>query len=205
MKALAAAGLDLVHPFRAGWYEGELPGGFGPEALAYVIGNGRALWEPFVAWARARPELAHPVDAYVESCVREQAGRLGAAHDVAFAHEGPPYLPIQRIAEAAGLCWLSPARLSIHPEHGPWIALRAVVVVDRPGPQGPAPALEPPCHACESACVPALERAQQEPPASPDETRFLPVREACPLGRQHRYGEAQIRYHYGKDRGAIGT
>jgi hypothetical protein len=29
------------------------------------------------------------------------------------------------------------------------------------------------------------------------------MREACPTGRAHRYGEAQIRYHYLKDRAVL--
>jgi methylmalonic aciduria homocystinuria type C protein len=32
---------------------------------------------------------------------------------------------------------------------------------------------------------------------------WLAVRDACPIGRAHRYDDAQIRYHYARDRSAL--
>jgi cyanocobalamin reductase (cyanide-eliminating) / alkylcobalamin dealkylase len=33
---------------------------------------------------------------------------------------------------------------------------------------------------------------------------WLAVRDACPVGREHRYGDDQIAYHYAKRRDALG-
>jgi hypothetical protein len=94
---------------------------------------------------------------------------------------------------------LAPSHLCVHAEFGPWIALRAAVVLDAPG-GGSTPA-EPTCD-CPSGCLPALERALAAgEPTNGDELRdhwtlWLAMRDACPRGRAHRYGDEQIRYHY---------
>ncbi|MDX2167772.1 MAG: hypothetical protein SF182_11935 [Deltaproteobacteria bacterium] len=89
--------------------------------------------------------------------------------------------------------------------YGPWIGLRAALVLDRPGPTGPPPRAANPCPDCARTCVPAFERARAAPGELADTwPLWLAVRDACPIGRAHRYDEAQIRYHYIKDRRALG-
>jgi len=177
--SLAAAGIDLV-------------AGFG-ETL--VVGNSRALWPRFVAWLAAerwRLDAPHPLQAYVE----EATGRAfaGIACEIRYAHDGPPWVPIQRLAERAGLAWLAPSNLSIHPVLGPWLSLRAAVVGVGPAVHAVAP--PPRCAACPAACVPAFERARTQT----DWRAWLAVRDACPIGREHRFQEEHIRYGYTKDR-----
>lgn len=211
---LAPAGLDLLRPFRTGWIE-DLPGAPLPDvradALAIVVGNTRALWEPFVSALRGDPSLlahAHPLDTYVAREIRAAAQALPVRSAFALSSDTPP-IAIQRIADRAGLAWLSPAYLSVHAEHGPWISLRGVIVLDAPGPEGDPPAAPSPCHACERACEPALRLALAEgaPRGQADiaraADRWIAVRDACPVGRASRFGEQQLRYHYGKDRGLL--
>ena len=40
------------------------------------------------------------------------------------------------LAEASGLAHVGPAHLAIHPQHGPWFGLRAVIVLDANVPNG---------------------------------------------------------------------
>ena len=53
-RECAAAGFDLVQPLQVGWYNAQVTGSlrledYGSAAnLALVIGNTRALWEPFL-------------------------------------------------------------------------------------------------------------------------------------------------------------
>jgi methylmalonic aciduria homocystinuria type C protein len=114
---------------------------------------------------------------------------------------------MQRAAMIAGLAHTSPSYLSIHPEHGPWIALRAVIVLDKDWTSGePAPAPDP-CTPCPKPCMPALDDAVA---ASGDEPvgkkvssswkLWLAVRDACPMGRSSRYSDEQCEYHYRPDR-----
>ena len=206
----ADGGLDLVQPFRAAWYNAavdqalRLPDFERPDALALLVGNSRRLWDPFVAALRARPALrasSHPIDDYVASVVQGAAAAIEPRWSVRWANRvGPGMVAMQRAAAIAGLAWLSPSYLSVHPQFGPWIGLRAVVVVDVPGPAEPAPAMPPVCDACESACLPVLSAATRDSDAAGDWRRWLAVRDACPVGRPFRYDDDQIRYHYTKDR-----
>jgi len=92
--------------------------------------------------------------------------------------------------------------LAIHPQHGPWFGLRAVLVAAIEGPPStPRPAS--PCASCSAPCVPALERAlavSGSPLSSAAITRhaaaWIAVRDACPIGRASRYSDAQLDYHY---------
>ena len=49
--------------------------------------------------------------------------------------------------------------------------------------------------------------ARDAPPSHDSVTRdwrlWLAVRDACPLGREHRYDDDQLRYHYTKDVAAL--
>jgi methylmalonic aciduria homocystinuria type C protein len=177
-EALAAAGFDIVQPFdgasidpdrRAGW----------------LVGNTRALWTTFLA---NKPEGPDPLDRYVEQHIEPlvpEGGRVVYAHR---RYDGA-FVPFQQLAVAAGLGALSETHLVIHPEYGPWFALRAAIVA--PGEPPPPAQIPRPCR-CGSPCRDALARAA----GSADWKAWLAVRDACPIGRQHRYTEDQLVYHY---------
>jgi hypothetical protein len=210
----AAVGLDVVHPFGVTRYNAAAAAGerledFGrPDALGIVIGNTRELWPVFTRAVRDDATLAdseQPLDTYVTTRLTRllaeatsQSARLVLAHVTA-----PRAFPIQRLAESVGLAAMAPCHLAIHPLHGLWFALRAVVVVDVAGP-GTAPSpLERPCNGCSAPCVAALQRALEASgapltPAAVAEhaSEWIAVRDACPVGQSSRYGAEQLRYHY---------
>lgn len=213
-RRLEPRGLDLLQAFDAAAYNqaiGEpllpLPVGASGSALAILVGNTRALWEPFrIAWA-ATPALQahdHPLDTYVtevlEGCrpLLEKALPEGAPPpEIRWAHgTGPELVSMSRLAAVSGLAELGPAHLAVHPTHGPWIGLRAVLVLPLPP---PAPGARPtPCAGCPAPCVPALEVARE---AGRNTWRpWLAIREVCPIGRSSRYSREQTEYHYTKDR-----
>ena len=208
------AGLDLLSPFTVSWYNDavapahRLPDLGRSRALALLIGNTRALWLPFLDALRSTPALregADPLDRYVEQAVRGALRVLPHRWALRFDHETTPApVAMQQLAQIAGLAYLAPGRLSVHPSFGPWIALRAAVVVDVDGPRGEPPALPRPCNECERGCLQALNAVGSYGDAgatpSADWRAWLTVRDACPLGREHRYDDEQIRYHYTKDR-----
>lgn len=203
-------GLDLVRAFGLAAFhaqatpEHRLPSFARENPLALVVGNTRALWPAFVAALRTRPErrsLAHPLDAYVEETLCAALDGVSVRHAIFWGHK-KPRIPLQRIAAAAGLAELGPAHLSVHPEHGPWIGLRAVVVFDQDASDGtlePAPNVSH-CAGCHRPCVPALERALRQPG---EPGAWIAVRDACPVGQEARYGPEQLRYHYTKDRSVL--
>lgn len=212
-----AGGIDLHATCAAADYDAAVPAAYRlpdlgrPRALVIVLGNTRALW-PHVRAAVVAGE-PHPVDRHVAAVVHAaiEDGLAAQAprprHEVRFAPEPPPRrVAMQRLAHVAGLAWLAPSHVCVHPTYGPWIALRAAVVIDVEGPP-PRPPLAPPCD-CARGCQPALERALAAgPPRDQAELRerwrlWLAVRDGCPVGRAHRYDDDQLRYHYAGDRPA---
>lgn len=202
--ALADAGLDIAHPFDAAEIARE-PGlaALGAHGrLGILVGNTRALWPRFLAARRADPELAaarDPLERYVEAALaRACAGRADVR--VFFGHRryAGAFLPFQRLAVAAGLGALAPTHLVIHPIYGPWFALRAVIVGPGEPPSAPAAAALP-C-TCGAPCSDAIARATASGSTWRD---WLAVRDACPIGRDWRYDDAQLRYHYTKDPAAL--
>ena len=215
------AGLDLVQPLRVGWYNDRVEAPFRlpdfgrPGTLAVLIGNTRVLWPRFLEALRASPERLDaddPLEAYVMENVRAALAQLPARWEVRWAHETTPApVAMQRLAHAAGLAHLAPSHLCVHPVYGPWIALRAVAIVDTEGPPGEPPAVASPCDDCERACMVAYRHAldaagheiQTHDALEAQWQLWLAVRDACPTGRAHRYDDEQARYHYTKDRAIL--
>jgi methylmalonic aciduria homocystinuria type C protein len=219
--ACTEAGLDLVHPFQVGRYNDAAPEAdrlddLGrPDALGILIGNTRKLWPAFTLAFQTDALLAsggNPLDTYVTTRVSKilslattQRTRIVMSHVTV-----PRAFPIQRLAESVGLAAISPSRLAIHPLHGPWFALRAVVVVDVAGPAAAPGELERPCRDCSAPCLSALERAlaaSGSPLSSAavalHAAEWIAVRDACPVGPSSRYGAAQLAYHYAPARSRI--
>jgi hypothetical protein len=215
-SACEAAGLDLVYPFNlaACDFQGlcrKLPlqaqSPLRHQALGILVGNTRRLWPRFVAACQADPSLtaaAHPLDRYVVEQLSSIGLGLTPAARVIFAHvTEPAAFPIQRLAEQIGFATLSPSQLAIHPEHGPWFALRAVMLIDVEGPPLRPRAAPSPCSGCSAPCLPALEHAVAVSGSPLDAAAiarqapaWIAVRDACPIGRGSRYGKAQLAYHY---------
>ena len=141
------AGLDLLRAFQVGWYNRaveepyRLPDLGHPARLGVLIGNTRALWAPFLAALRrdpARLDAAEPLDDYVMATVTDALRPLPLRWQVRWAHDAAAPVAMQRLAHVAGLAHLAPSHLSVHQVYGPWIALRAAVVIDTHGPPDPS-------------------------------------------------------------------
>lgn len=214
-RGCAAAGLDLVQPFAVQWYNAgvadahKLPTYGRDPCLGILIGNTRELWPRFVRALRATPALLddeHPIDSYVEDAVMRACAALPYRYQSLWAQRSRQ-VAIQQLAQRAGLAYLSPGHLSVHPTFGPWIALRAVIVVDVAGPSVGPPAIALPCADCHDRCAPAFARAAatlvepvNQAAVTPHWHLWLAARDACPIGREYRYDDDQIGYHYTKDK-----
>jgi methylmalonic aciduria homocystinuria type C protein len=219
-RSAFAAGLDLSASFPGSLYNRSVPEGYSLPTLGHenplgiVLGNSRAFWPKFLEALKGSQglrECEHPVNTYITERVAGLLAALPLAYEVRWAHTSKPSpVAMQRAAMIAGLAHTSPSYLSIHPEHGPWIGLRAVVVIDADGQSGqPAPAPDP-CTPCKKPCMPALDRAvaaSRDKPAgkkvSSSWKLWLAVRDACPMGRSSRYPDEQCEYHYRPDRSLL--
>lgn len=214
----ASAGLDLTQPFAVDWYNRVVDGAFRlpdlgrSSTLGVLIGNSRELWPCFLEALRTRScalDEEHPLDSYVRAAVMRALQSLAYRFEVRFAHEPPPRrVAMQRLAQVSGLAYLSPSHLSVHATYGPWVALRAAVMVDVDGPAKPSPEPPNPCGDCERNCIEKFQHAAAADGTTPDGHAaierhwelWLAVRDACTVGRAYRYSDDQIHYHYTKDR-----
>lgn len=223
--ACRAEGFDLFATTTLSSYERRVPAAYqlalgwpGDRALA-LIGNSRAAWPHFIAALdeshdegqgvdgplRAHP---HPFDTWT---IRRLTVALAPAaahrHELRFAFSGPPsHFAALHLAEATGLAHRGPAGLGVHPTIGPWFGLRAALAIDLPW-REPAPAKDL-CSPCPAPCKAALDAALAASTGGGHPVRdhwrpWLAVRDACPVGREHRYTDAQIRWHYAHDRAAL--
>lgn len=208
-RALIDAGLDLVHWFSVESCNARLTGAaklapVPPGVIGLLIGNSSALWPSFVEHLNSGAAIkgSDPLDRYVEAQVHLALTGNDTVY-VAFAHQmDPAPIPIQQYAAASGFALMGPAGLSIHPQLGPWFALRAVVLIQMRSNQAFVRAESPgtsPCADCSAPCRLPFDAAMLSLKTAPHtavKRRFLPARDACPVGREHRYSEAQIAYHY---------
>lgn len=211
---LADAGLALTGSIPIADYDAIAPAPWRSAALApgarsaLVVGNaGRALWERFSASAE-RALAEDPLDAYTRRVLAEAARSLEPEPAIGFYADRRDgvYLPLVALAQRAGFG--SPGRVGvlIHPVYGPWIAIRAVLLVAEPLPfREPAPF--DPCTGCPAPCASACHGKVIGPrgvdPAACYQARLtLPAcatacdaRSACVVGPEHAYSAEQIAHH----------
>ena len=178
-----------------------------------LIGNaGAAMWRAFEPFIDGEP---NPLDRWTRRVVDPVAGQARARAIYPFDQPAPP---IQRWAMRAERLRPSPLGILIHPHYGLWHAYRAVLVF-RDDVESEHEALEPireetPAHPCDScadkpcltACpVDAFSTAGYDVPACAGYLAGIEggsclsagcqARNACPVGRDWRYGDAQIAFH----------
>ncbi len=172
-----------------------------------LVGNTRDLWPRFVAAYQGDAGLRasrDPFDQFVETELQRCVGD----RTIKYAHRSyaQGYLPMQRLAVAAGLGVLAGTQLVIHPVCGPWFSLRAVILLkptDAVVSQiAAAPSCEPPT--CNHRCEPLFQLAKQRG-ADAHWRDWLAPRAACSVGSNWRFSDEQIIYHYTKDQRVIGT
>jgi hypothetical protein len=201
-RALQGTGIELVASCRASAYDACAPEPFqsrvwlqGARGMIVVGSAGPALWRGFVARMQERPELwasAHPYDEFV-------AGLLARADDalreatVRFrrfeaAFRAPVRIDFAALGRLVGLGSPGPFGLLIHPDHGPWWALRGAWLVDAAVDEPLDPARR--CDGCAAPCVGGWRNAVGISQAT------VEVRARCVVGQASRYDEDQIAYHY---------
>ena len=213
---LRAAGFNALGILEASQYDALVPPPFRLGLLfplgrsALVLGaGGRALFDAF----ERSPEAAFtrdPLDAYTRRIADACAAwpGLGAARAL-FASErrSGVFADFVALGRAAGLGAPSRLGLLVHPEFGPWLSLRAVVLCERT--LVPTPELMgfAPCEGCPAPCAEAchgeaLAGAHFDTAAclaarlrEPACKARCDARRACVFGREHAYRERAEAHH----------
>ena len=194
-----------------------------PSTFGVMLGNSRALWPAFLRWLSEQPDpqgISDPLDKFLASNINSAVDKFcgATAHEVFWPWEsGERLVSMQRVATSSGMCYHdAETMLSIHPKYGAWCAFRAVIVIDLPGTSAPPPKRVG-CLLNEAEKVKAREAMAAALRAS-DEVNlctqlhgekgmetdvrlaWAALRDCVEIGREERYDEAQLVYHYTKDR-----
>ena len=221
-RALTPFGLNLIGVASVASYDAQVGPGHrlgrhlrGAES-AIVVGNGGgAFWKAYRRFCAARPahgDRRDPLDDFTREIVETALAPLvgdTATHILypfGFAEDGVSFT---RLAELAGLGRPSLLGVLVHPVYGPWIALRAAILVrERLEAPRPADGFDPcpPCsqRSCIAACpggaisitgfsLPrcGAHRARADDPCAPR----CHARVACVIAPEHRYPEDALAYH----------
>lgn len=180
-----------------------------PYRQLLLIGHlGGLLWQQLTL---AGMEGAHPMDAFARTHVAAWLAHTQPGVRHSFVYPGPAPIGLQRLGQLAGWHHASPFMVGVNADWGSWFAYRAAVLADTTLAPTPPLASSSPCDACPGRiCVGqcpagALEGGYnlsacldyRRQPDSACQNRCL-ARNSCPVGSEHRYSDAQIRYHYGQ-------
>lgn len=171
---------------------------------------GRDFWN---ALQRRGMHGSDPVDTFTTECVRHWMALQHPGVRWAQVFPGTAPVGLQRLGQLAGWHHAAPFGLGVNTPWGSWFAYRAVVLTNSDWATTPPLSNTHPCATCaDQPCVtacpvdalnpayPPAQRlhtclAERQRPASPCMDRCL-ARQACPVGGEHRYTQAQTAYHY---------
>jgi hypothetical protein len=217
-------GLNLIGVASAAEYDALVPAKYrlAPTSrrAAIVIGNGGgAFWSAYRAHVdrhRGFDAREHPLDDFTAEIMETRILPLATSHGVGaelrlpFRASEPP-VSFVHLAEAAGLGRRSILAVLIHPEFGPWIALRGALLIDEEI-EAPRPAAHfDPCPSCvERPCITTCPARAVAYPAGWDVGRCVDyriehesicpdrceARIACVYGRAHRYPADALMHHH---------
>ena len=224
-NARASHGLNLSGATTVANYEALVPAQYQVATLVpqaktvVVIGNGGGdFWQGFRTYCDAHPGFleshAHPLDNYTVEVIETTLTPL--LHDTkAIYRYLYPFrfwtepVSFMHLAQAAGLAGPSILGVMIHPHYGPWIALRAAVLLDQECAAPSVAAGFDPCPTCtERACITACparaitsEKGWDIPACVhhrlqvTDCVDYCQARYHCVYGREHRYPLDELQYH----------
>lgn len=216
-------GMNLVGAIAAGEFDATQPRGRRVNerrdtcgTVLLLASGGTSGWESVLKdeggrLGEPRPGY-HPIDDWSVRIAQEVVATL---RDAGFEAEAcypddRRALNFRQLAEQCGLGTVSPVLGHLlHPEFGPWVSLRAAILVDGlPFGASPSPPLEfEPCTRCSRPCVTAcpahIDSDACGRPRVEDCAVFrvdggcndgCPTLRACPIGATHRYGREEERF-----------
>ena len=174
------------------------------------------MWQAFAAHVDAAPD---PLNRWTREIVEPIAEKSEARAVYPFASA----VPFQRWAQRSESVYCSPLGILIHPHYGLWHAYRAALLFKARLRLPPHERVAHPCESCaEKPCLTACpvgafngrsydvaacaahlgSRDAEDRPAACLTLGCL-ARNACPVGREFRYPEAQVEFHMAAFAGSV--
>jgi len=193
-----------------------------PESADYqhliLLGNGGSqFWESMHRQRAMSDEDEDPVDNYF---IRTIENTFDADPTYRIMYPGNHLLPLQELGKLVGWHHDSPLGLGIHPVFGLWFAYRGIIMTNTefiPAVDDFDAPSESPCASCDQKpCITACPAAAVTKSGlkiklctgyrlesdSRCQSRCV-SRLVCPIGRDYRYLEEQMAYHYGHSLASI--
>ena len=195
------------------------------DALAFFIGNLKALWPYFLDWMRKQSlsdpntSIPNPLDSYttetISTVIQRFAGNI-LSLEIFWGYDTSPerLVDLNRASMVSQVCYFcDKLHLSVHPKFGSWVGFRAVVVLNATashlGGLEPPPPLtslisEDERILTEAALADALRATSEEYQSTGGMTletahKWAEMRNCVSLGREYKYLPLQSQYHYVKD------
>ncbi|MBL8420522.1 MAG: hypothetical protein JNK92_07775 [Dechloromonas sp.] len=215
---LAAAGLNRQHVFDLAALPVEITATLGTTAgfgqLILLSHGGKRLWECVQATGGAGGD---PIDDYCARVVADWFSAELPGHRYRIVYPGSAPVPLQQLGTLAGWHHPTPFMVGIDPEWGSWYAYRAVVLADTDFCPFRAVDRSSPCNGCQARpCITACPAAAMDGASfaleeciayrKRDDSKCKHTclaRIACPVGREHRYEDEQMRHAYSISLGMI--
>lgn len=235
LAVLREGGLDLMGLLEPQAWDAHAQEGWccdrlltGARSVLVIGSGGRSLGRAVGEERLSAPDSPHPFDDHSRRVLDAAAAMLpGPARALLYSDrlgpDGRPepegeFVDLIALAEAAGLGRPGRLRLLLHPDLGPWLSIRGVLV-SRMAPETwrpllgmlpqAWPPLASPCEGCSAPCVAAcpggaldgglldLERCIETRLAGPPCDEACAARRACVLGREHAYS-APVEAHHAR-------
>ena len=225
-NALAPHGLNLVGTTTVTSYEVMVPPQYHVASLLpqaktlVVIGNGGGqFWEGFREYCQNFPnyrqDREHPLDDYTVAVIEKTLTPILAQSGARYRYLYPfrfwsEPVSFMHLARTAGLAGPSILGVVIHPKYGPWMALRAAVLIDQEPYTEPVAAGFDPCPTCrERTCMTACPATaistekgwdipgcvQHRLRVTSDCVDYCHARINCVYGREYHYPLEELQYH----------
>ncbi len=195
-----------------GWFSMfDGPDGMRGKSTALIGNRGRVMWECFSVSDIARDGQPNPLDRWTKAVVKPLVPIHNAHALFPFIDGNDTYWPFQQWAKAALGLQQSPPGLMIDPEYGLWQAFRAVLVFEREFDLGETRRAAHPCDTCgdrpclKTCPVGAITQTKYRVNTCRQHvisrqgqlcrTTGCLARNACPVGREHAYSNAQQEFH----------
>lgn len=226
VQALAPLGLNLIGTTPVASYEALVSPQYHVKSLLpqaktiIVIGNGGGdFWRGFRAYCDAHSnylkEREHPLDDYtsmsIEIALTPHLQTAGVTYRYLYPFRfWTEPVSFMHLAHAAGMAGPSILGVVIHPRYGPWMALRAAVLIAEEVSIPPQASNFDPCPTChERTCIqscPANAIApatgwdipacvQHRLQVTTDCVDYCCARYDCVYGREYRYPLDELQYH----------
>jgi hypothetical protein len=176
-----------------------------------LIGNTFTLWDPFIDWLKNKSDwksLENPLERYAHDKITSAVEDHFDDAAVFWTRETTDYLvPVQKLCHHSGLAYLSRGHFNVHPLYGPWFALRALVLLPGDYEFSKSPVRNPSDALVENKVKNQFDLLCKQASSVLDSehvrTRWqgwLALRDMYEVGKEYRYSDSQIRYHYTHDK-----